>query len=75
MTPAHISARKGDIDCMEAFITPSFDFNARGCDYSTILHEGISSGVEMMIYLLLFESPGPLVVGEGDEWQRRQIGQ
>ena len=61
MTPAHISARRGDIDCMEAFITPSFDFNARGCDYSTILHEAIISGAEMVMYLLQLEGGKKLV--------------
>ena len=55
MTPAHIAARRGDVDCMKAFIRANFDINARGSEDKTILHQAIPGGVEMMMYILQLE--------------------
>ena len=51
-TPAHISAARGDVDCMRAFIGAGFDINTTGNKATTILHEAIRGGVEMVKYLL-----------------------
>ena len=52
MTPAHISAEREELDCLQAFIHAGFDMNARGTKDRTILHIATFSGVEMMKYIL-----------------------
>ena len=61
MTPAHISAERGEIDCVEAFTRAGFDINARGSEDSTILHQAIYGGLEMMKYILQLEGGTNLV--------------
>ena len=51
-TPAHVSAKKGDIDCMRAFIGAGFDIYTRGSLGCTILHQAMFGGVNMVKYLL-----------------------
>ena len=60
-TPAHISAKKGDVDCMRAFIRAGFDKNARGPKDRTILHDAIDGGAEMVKYILQLEGGVNLV--------------
>ena len=56
-TPAHVSAYRGDVHCMQAFIGAKFDINTRGLGGATILHAASESGgVDMMRYL--FELAG-----------------
>lgn len=51
--PAHLSASKGDVDCMKAFIAGGFDFNTKGAGRKTVLHEATNApGGKMMQYLL-----------------------
>ena len=59
-TPAHISAQRGDVDCMRAF-GARFDINARGREDRTILHRAIFGGVEMVTYLLQLEGMEKIV--------------
>lgn len=52
-TPAHVSAYRGDVHCMRAFIGAKFDINTRGLGGATVLHAATESGgVDMMTYLL-----------------------
>ena len=55
MTPLHISAKKGDVGCMQAFVDARFDINTRGIRDRTILHEAVFGGLEMMRYILQLE--------------------
>ena len=52
MTPAHISAGRGDVDCLRAFIQARFNINARGTRDKTILHVATLRGPKMMKYIL-----------------------
>ena len=61
MTPAHISAERGDVDCLLAFIHVGFDINARGIGDETILHVATVSGIEMMKHILQQEGGTNLV--------------
>ena len=60
-SPASVSAYRGDVDCMRAFISARFDINTRGLDGTTILHQAIFGGVEMVKYLLQLEGVKKLV--------------
>ena len=60
-TPAHISAFRGDVDCMRAFIGANFDINVRGTHGETILHQTTFCGVEMVAYILQQEGGRNLV--------------
>ena len=71
-TPAHISAARGDVDCVRAFIGAGFDINTRGMRASTILHEAIDSGVEMMKYLL-GEAGGEKLVNARNGYRRTPL--
>lgn len=51
-TPAHISARRGDVCCLQAFIAHGFDLEARGSRGQTILHDAVIGGEEITQYLL-----------------------
>ena len=65
-TPAHVSARRGDIDCMQAFINAKVDISIRGFHGRSILHAATESdGVEMMIYLLELAGGEKLVNARG----------
>ena len=61
MTPAHISAARGDVDCMQAFIHAGFNINARGTRCLTILHAATLSGIKMMKYILQLDGGENLV--------------
>ena len=60
-TPAHVSATKGDVDCMQAFIGAGFDINTRGGGGCTILHQAMFGGVKMVKYLLMHAGGEKLV--------------
>ena len=64
-TPAHVSAYKGDVDCMQAFIGAGFDINTIGHRGRTILHEGLCGGVKMVMYLLE-DAGGEKLINAGD---------
>ena len=65
-TPAHVSAHRGDIDCMQAFINAKVDISIRGFHGQSILHTATKSdGVEMMIYLLELAGGEKLVNARG----------
>ena len=61
MTPVHAAASRGDIPCMQAFIRPGFDINARGFEESTLLHYAVTGGVEMVRYILQLDGGRNLV--------------
>ena len=61
MTPVHAAASRGDIPCMQAFIRPGFDINARGFEERTLLHYAVTGGVEMMRYILQLDGGRNLV--------------
>ena len=61
MTPAHISADRGDLDCLQAFIHAGFNMNARGMEDETILHIATLSGIEVTKYILQQEGGTNLV--------------
>ena len=67
MTPAHISALRGDVNCMQAFIEAGFNINARGTKDQTILHIATFSGMKMMKYILQVEGGAKLVNTPDDE--------
>ena len=71
-TPAHISAHRGDVDCMRAFIGAKFVINTRGRGGRTILHEAMNGGVEMAMYLLQLEGGGELVNAR-DSWRQTPL--
>ena len=52
-TPAHISARRGDIDSMKAFIDAGLDFHLQNRLGWTVLHEAAFSGHKAMMVFLL----------------------
>ena len=60
-TPAHVSAAKGDISCMQAFIAAGFDINTKGSGERTILHQAMLGGVKMVKYLLMYAGGEKLV--------------
>ena len=64
-TPAHISAERGDIDCVQKFIQFGFDINSRGINDQTILHAATYSGIEMVNFILQLEG-GPNLVNSQD---------
>ena len=64
-TPAHISAERGDIDCVEKFIQFGFNINARGINDQTILHGATYSGIEILNFILQLEG-GPNLVNSQD---------
>ena len=57
----NISARRGDVDCMWAFIRAKFDINSRGQKGYTILNAAILSGLKMVTYILQLEGGERLV--------------
>ena len=61
MTPAHISAVREDLDCLQAFIHAGFDMNARGTEDQTILHIATFCRIEVMKYILQQEGGTTLV--------------
>ena len=61
MTPAHISAARGDIDCVQEFIQAGFNINTRGTRNQTILHVATLRGLKMMNYILQLEGGVNLV--------------
>ena len=69
MTPAHISADRGELDCLQAFIRAGFDMHARGTKYQTILHLAISGGVEMIKYILQQEGGMCIVNYRDNRWK------
>ena len=71
-TPAHISAHRGDVDCMRAFIGARFDINTRGLRDRTILHAAIRGGVEMITYLLE-QAGGETLVNAKDSLQHTPL--
>ena len=66
MTPAHISAQRGDVDCVQAFIQAGFDMNVKGTRNQTILHVATISRIKMMEYILHLEG-GANLVNASDE--------
>ena len=46
LTPAHAAATNGNVECMQAFVRPGFDINARGAQGRTFLHDATLGGVE-----------------------------
>ena len=60
-SPLRVSAKKGDVECMQAFARAGFDINARGARDRTILHEAMYGGVEVMKYILQLEGGTNLV--------------
>ena len=60
-TPAHVSATKGDISCMQAFIAAGFDIITKGTGDRTILHQAMFGGVKMVKYLLMYAGGKKLV--------------
>ena len=60
-TLTHVSATKGDISCMQAFIAARFDINTKGCGDRTILHQAVYGGVKMVKYLLTYAGGEKLV--------------
>ena len=66
ITPAHISADRGELDCLQAFIHAGFNMNATGTEDLTILHIATFSGIEMMKYILQQEG-GTSLVNARDE--------
>ena len=71
-TPAHVSAKKGDVDCMRAFISAGFDINARGSGGCTILHHALFGGVKMVKYLLE-HAGGERLVNSKDYWMETPL--
>ena len=65
MTPAHISAKRGDLDCLQAFMHAGFNINTRGMEDKTILHIATLSGIEVTKYILQQEG-GTNLVNAGD---------
>ena len=61
MLPVHAAASRGDVPCMQAFIRPGFDINARGVEESTLLHYAVNGGVEMMRYILQLDGGRNLI--------------
>ena len=59
--PAHISAARGDVDCLQVFIHFGFNINTRGVNNETILHLATYSGMEMMNFILQLEGGAKLV--------------
>ena len=51
-TLAHVAAKKGDVDCMWAYISAGFDINTRGGGGCTILHKALFGVIKMVKYLL-----------------------
>lgn len=66
-TPANISARRGDVDCMRVFLDAGLDFDARGSNGKGIFHEAIFGGREMMKYLLELEGVKKFINGKDHE--------
>ena len=66
ITPAHISANRGELDSQKAFIHAGFDMNARGTEDRTILHIATLRGIEMTKYILEQEE-GTNLVNARDE--------
>ena len=71
-TPAHVSATKGDIGCMKAFIGAGFDINTRGSGDCTILHQAMFGGVKMVKYLL-WHAGGEKLVNAKDYFDRTPL--
>ena len=73
-TPAHVSAFKGDVDCMREIIGAGFDINARGRTGrdSTILHEALCGGVRMVMHLLK-HAGGETLVNAGDYFHQTPL--
>ena len=71
-TPAHVSATKGDVSCMQAFIGAGFDINTRGSGDRTILHQGMFGGVKMVKYLL-WHAGGERLVNTKDYFDRTPL--
>ena len=67
MTPAHIAARRGDVDCMQAFIQAGFKINTRGTKDQTILHVATFSGIKMMKYILQLKGGMNLLNAQDDK--------
>ena len=67
MTPAHVSATRGDVDCLRAFIQAGFNINTRGTKDQTILHVATLSGIKMMKYILQLEGGANLVNARDSE--------
>ena len=66
-TPAHIPASRGDVGCVQVFIGANVDISAKGFRGNTILHQAISGGIEMVMYLLQLEGGKDLInVGSDD---------
>ena len=61
MTPAHISAGRGDVDCLRAFIQARFNINTRGTNDQTILHVATFSGIKMIKYIVQLKGGANLV--------------
>lgn len=58
VSPAHCAVRRGDIDCLKAFIDAGFKLRARDHEGRTILHHAISSSgadIDILEYLLTQE--------------------
>ena len=66
VTPAHISANRGDVDCLRAFICAGFDINARETGGRTILHAATNGEIETMRYILQLEGGMNLVNASDD---------
>lgn len=64
--PTHVSAYKGDVDCMRAFISAGFDFNIRGFAGKTVLHEAAGAFKEKMMQYLLEQEGGKATINSQD---------
>ena len=68
-TPAHVSATKGDVGCMQEFIDAGFDINAKGFRDHTILHQAMFGGINMVRYLL-WHAGGETLVNARDYYDQ-----
>ena len=67
ITPVHAADTRGDVSCMQPFIRPGFDINALGDQESTILHNALNGGVEMVMYILQLDGGTNVVNARNSE--------
>ena len=66
-TPAHISARRNDINSMAEFIRAGYDISTQGANGDTVLHVAASSMGVMMKYLLELEGGRSILNARNNE--------
>lgn len=65
--PTHLAARRGYLECMEAFVATGFDFDVRSPRGETVLHAAAFSGEEMVQYLLQQEGGAQNIMARDSE--------